>query len=265
MTAPNTTPDPATLDRSRLFVGGFHESELSARAFVVPGLPPGCEAKTLSRDPMGASTQLVRIPAGWRSGRGGFTEATEVFVVSGRLQLDGRPLRPMTHVALPPGATSRYSAPIDTVVLVHAMGPLSFGEGSADGRIRCGGHRGTGLGAGARSWAPRRADGEAVHDADGGGPSLWLMAGVHWGKRAIWQRHQVSEEGFLLEGEMAAAVASGRRGEGPSLPGRRVFLPAATDTAPGAHRRFDVVVDAVVGPSDHRMERGPFPDRSDQG
>ena len=132
MTAPNTTRDPATIDRSRHFIGGFHESDLAARAFVVPGLPPGCEAKTLSRDPSGRSTQLIRIPAGWRSGRGGFSAPLELFVVSGRLQLDGRPLRPMTHLAMPAGSSGRYSAPIDTVVLAHSGGPLSFGEAVTD-------------------------------------------------------------------------------------------------------------------------------------
>ena len=198
--------DPATLDRSREFVGGFHEADLSARALAIPGLPPGCEAKTLSRDPLGESTQLIRIPTGWRSGRGGFTAALEMFVVSGRLQLDGRPLRPMTHVAMPAGVTGRYSAPIDTVVLAHSAGPLSFGEATDPGP-------GSVVDTEELDWEPA-SDPElppglmvkAVHGGDGAGPRVWLTAGVHWGKRSRWQRHPVSEEGFLLEGELAAAV-----------------------------------------------------------
>jgi Domain of unknown function (DUF4437) len=199
--------DPAMLDRSRDFVGGFHESDLPARALVVPGLPPGCEAKTLSRDPLGESTQLVRIPAGWRSGRGSFAAATDLFVVSGRLQFDGRPLRAMTHVAVPAGAAGRYSAPIDTVVLVHAAGPLSFGEGART-------EGGVVVDTEELDWEPAEDPGlpaglmvKRVHGGDDAGPSVWLMAAVHWGRRARWQRHPVAEEGFLLEGEMAAAVA----------------------------------------------------------
>jgi hypothetical protein len=214
---------------------------------------------------MGASTQLVRIPAGWRSGRGGFTEATEVFVVSGRLQLDGRPLRPMTHVALPPGATGRYSAPIDTVVLIHATGPLSFGEGSTTGGSVV-------VDTEELDWEPAHDPGlptglmvKRVHDGDGGGPSLWLMAAVHWGKRAVWQRHQVSEEGFLLEGEMGAAVALAdgvkvhRYREGGYFY-RPPLTPHLLRTAGSM-----LLLMRSSGPLTTEWNDAPFPDRSDQG
>lgn len=81
---------------------------------------PGSEVKVLSEDDeSGASSLLVRYPAGWRLERGGALSADEEFLVlHGELSLGGQRYREKSYAHLPAGyARGAMSAPGGAVVL----------------------------------------------------------------------------------------------------------------------------------------------------
>ncbi len=74
--------DVAQMDRRHDFVVGLDPAALPWRPLALDGLPAGPEAKLLSRDADGRSSQLVRLPQGWRAA-GHLRGETELLVLVG--------------------------------------------------------------------------------------------------------------------------------------------------------------------------------------
>ena len=97
------------------------------------GRPP---AWILSRDGSGPSTRLLEIPPGWGTPlRGGFTGDVELFVISGQVEADGRPLGAHTLWGARAGTGVRgLGSSEGATLLLFSGAPLRFmpGEGVED-------------------------------------------------------------------------------------------------------------------------------------
>jgi hypothetical protein len=92
----------------------------------------GCQAKLLSRDAdSGAATALVRLPPGWTAEREGWVSAgTELLVIDGELDLNGRLYGQDCYACLPAGYPYRSLASgIGAVALVFFDGEPVWHEG----------------------------------------------------------------------------------------------------------------------------------------
>jgi Domain of unknown function (DUF4437) len=108
-------------------------STLAWAPLVVDGLPEGIESRLLSEDVGdGASTRLLRLPTSWHSKQPFLAAAPlHLFIVRGRLELDGQLMRAGGYTYIPCGLPlPPIEVHEDTLAVCYWDGPLERVRGS---------------------------------------------------------------------------------------------------------------------------------------
>ena len=219
---------------------------------------PGCQVKTLSRDPdSGAASLLVRYPSGWSAPAPGPLGTTEeLFVLDGLLVLDGRRYGQDCYGWFPPGRRHAVRTAPDGAVALQFFGaepecgsgaprparPAAEGEGDGelidsfalewsadDGNDAFGG-------------AGRRC--KVLRGSLAGGSATVLIASpphLHPpGWRGAQEIHGCAEEMFLLSGDLVSPV-------GPMTAGAYCWRPPGLAHGPYASRGGNLALLRTLG------------------
>jgi hypothetical protein len=195
--------DVAQMDRRHDFVVGLDPAALPWRPLALDGLPAGAEAKLLSRDADGRSSQLVRLPQGWRAA-GHLRGETELLVLDGELDLGGRPAGRYTYAALTAGSALALSAPRPTELLLFVNQPWGL-TGAAPPPVAAGLVAPVSLYD--LPWTAPSTPGlppgmliKRLRDHPVTGARTWVMGLQLWPGLGRWEVHPVAEEMVVLDG-----------------------------------------------------------------
>lgn len=110
------------------YVGFINERDLAWRPFEAAGLPPGVEAKLLSRDAAsGAVSLMARLPAGWRNAAGHHASDMEIFVLEGAVKIGDRRFTERCFTYVPAGVSyGPVAVEMETIALWFFDGDASF-------------------------------------------------------------------------------------------------------------------------------------------
>ncbi|MBL8590826.1 MAG: cupin domain-containing protein [Methylobacteriaceae bacterium] len=173
----------------------------------------GTRVKLLSRDDAtGAISLILRLPAGWSRAAGALARDEEIYVLDGALDLAGRRLRRHTYSFLPgghidnalaseAGATLLYfrSEPAPTELLTREavaarlVPPVDLAEGSWDGDFDR-------FGLGSMKDGARM---RVLRQDPFSGETTYITATIAFRRGVRAERHPISQEFFLLSGELA--------------------------------------------------------------
>ena len=125
--------DPALVDRTVTHLAGVDDASLPVRPMTIAGISGPLEARILSTDMRGASTRLVRLPAGWGSeAPGAFSAEVEVFVIRGAFEAGAHVLEAGDYIHLPQGhVVPRVRAAEDGAALLMTSAPLRYDTSAA--------------------------------------------------------------------------------------------------------------------------------------
>ncbi len=258
--------DPGVVDRRFQPVNVPEPRGFPSRPMTIHGLEGRPAAWILSRDGSGPSTRLLEVPPGWGTSlRGSFTGDVELFVISGRVEADGRRMDPHTLWSARAGTVvCGLGSSEGATLLLFSGAPLRFmpGEGTEDPR------RPDPVVAGEREWAqmpgapPNSRQRELA-------PSL--RGGAYWQTAAIdlnldrWYVDDEPTEVFVLEGSWQQ-TARGKQGpEVVEFPREGYFYrPAGVWHGGGLTGTSTVallLIRAGAAPSRHADAPGEYPAR----
>lgn len=238
--------DPAVVDRRTTHLPGIDEAELPVRAMSIAGLEGKLAARILSKDMSGPATRIVTFQGNWGSGAAGaFTADVSLLVVKGQVRIGAELLGQYDFAHMPrrcviPGIRAEDG----TLGLLLTGAPVAYDttSGGIAGAVEI-------VHAGDIPWEPqaRQAGRFIKRLASSGHGDSWLSGSVEWSEdEALWHRHPVGEEAFVLEGSMTISELGDR---GPEIytyvPGGYLWRPAGilhagpgssvTDTAVAFH------------------------------
>lgn len=171
---------------------------------AVGGAREAFEAKHLSRDPVsGATSCVVRIPAGWSAG-GAVNTDEEIFLLDGDLAIDGLPLAPYGYAHLPAGSENALRSERGAVALWFTdRTPQSAPAAAFDParRVILDTHAIPYTGNFHPEFPPGAGRKWLFRDPDGG-EETWLLGTMALRNAARQEIHPVVEEMFLLAGEV---------------------------------------------------------------
>lgn len=195
--------DVARMDRRYDFVVGLDPAALPWRPLALDGLPAGAEAKLLSRDADGRSSQLVRLPPGWHVA-GDLLGDIELLVLDGQLDLGGHRAGRYTYAALPAGSAPELAAvrPSELLLFVNEpwglTGPAS--PPAAEGRVAPVSLYDLPWSAPSTPGLPPGMLIKRLRDHPVTGARTWVMGLQLWPGLGRWEVHPVAEEMVVLDG-----------------------------------------------------------------
>jgi hypothetical protein len=202
-------------DRGR-YVGFINERDLAWRPLEAAGLPPGAEAKLLSRDAAsGAVSLMARLPAGWRNAAGHHASDMEIFVLSGAVKIGDRRLIERCYSYVPAGVLyGPVAVEKETTALWFFDGDASF-TASPSSRVGAAAERRVEF----KNYfdEPWEAAVEIGYSRSPGifmkilkrlpndGPMTWVAGSFAGRPPRKYEVHPSAEEAWLLEGEFNLA------------------------------------------------------------
>ncbi|MGH9434540.1 MAG: cupin domain-containing protein [Terriglobia bacterium] len=123
---PNDVRTPESRDRSSVFVGFVQPGRLYWRPLSLQGLQT-VEFRQLSfDDKTGARTLLVKLPPGWKQPLGYHSSNLGMFVVTGSISVEHRPIGRYSYAYYPAGYAHSYSTVKGATVLEFWGGPPNY-------------------------------------------------------------------------------------------------------------------------------------------
>jgi len=201
---PRNPPSKPVTDMAREHVEFADPADMTWTEASIPGFPDGTREKVLSRDDeTGASTRLVSVQAGATAEAAASVAATEVFVVSGGIEVDDQRLNRYDHAFVPAGAEVTYKTSERCRLLYLPDAWAEEGEPT--------GSSPTLIDVGAMDWEQPQTEGfpagaarKSLHVNDETGAATWLLGVLPGWRETRIEVHPVVEEAYQVQGSMEA-------------------------------------------------------------